>query len=97
MHIFEAKVILQNFHQGVFEVAAGGMHGVVQLFVTNPFYLGPGRTYDAPRLVDHDEAPILVVLEDLHRSRCDRRFMPMHDVPREQMNLAHLNSSANAG
>lgn len=38
-------------------------------------------TYDATRLVDHEEIPFFVVEYNLDWSGCYRRFVPMNDVP----------------
>lgn len=38
-------------------------------------------TYDATRLVDHEEISFLVVKYDPDGRSCNRRLMPMNDVP----------------
>ena len=40
-----------------------------------------GTTHDAPRLVNDDEFPFHIMVDDFHRLSGDGGFVPVHDVP----------------
>jgi len=79
VYLFVPKLALKNLHESVPEIPPRCVDRL-QGYVQHGLY-SQGTTHNAPRLVDDNELPFSIVMDDFYRFSGDGGLVSVHDIP----------------
>ena len=79
VYLFVSKLVLKDLHERVPEISSCCVDRL-QGYVQRGLY-HQGATHNAPRLVDDDELPFSIVMDNSHRFSGDGGLVSVHDIP----------------